>query len=274
MRKMLQVTAATDYRCGGIGTSTVAVARGMSERAVGHERSTTWRDYWGGENMSPSYPSSMSEHPILKLRKTHVEWRTHHGHGARLGSYGPTREIADFEYSDGTPAPVSRRRWTFSHHQDHLLVQVIKAAAAVEVAASRNLLPRVPGTQEQRDWDPEIPLFLDDLDEHGQAPIAHYTGPAGDGAANKIRSEKTRQKVDGRFVGVHNKHQSINMNQPGGETLEPITMFASYDPAAFVREPLKPPQASRPLWSRRRWALTNEFLIPRNPKAKNTIKDE
>jgi hypothetical protein len=247
-------------------------ARTMSETAVGTEQRPSWQTFWQGEGQQPQYPASVTEHPHLKMRRTHVEWRMSYGHGARLGSYGPTREIPDFEYRDGSPAPLSRRRFTFSHHQDQFLVQMIKAAAAVEMAAERQWLPRVPGTAEQRDWDPEIPLFLDDVDEHGKAPISHYTQKSTDA----LRSAARQDKVDEKFTkaGLVQKHQAINKNQPGGEQLEPITMFASYDPASFISEPIvKPSSNSRPIWSRRRWALTNEFLVPRNPKAKNTIKD-
>ncbi|CCW66859.1 unnamed protein product [Phytomonas sp. Hart1] len=51
-------------------------------------------------------------------------------------------------------------------------------------------------------------------------------------------------------------------------------MFASDDPAAFVVDDLKKTTNRRPYWSRRRWALTDNFMVPVNPKPKNTISDE
>jgi hypothetical protein len=262
-------------RCCRVAQATSApLSRAMSEIHVGAERPTSWKSFWQDEGAAPDVPGSGAGHPTLLLRKTALEWRMHHGHGSRLGSYGPTREIADFEHSDGTPSPMSRRRFTFAHHQDHLLVQMIHAAAAVEQAAEARMLPRVPGVAEQRDWDPEIPLFLDDADEHGKPPISHYTS-GGKGSPAGIRSATQNAMVNDKFTkgSVAQKHQAINSHQPGGETLEAITMFASYDPASFIDEPIRIDPNKRPTWSRRRWAMSNDFLVPKAPKAKNTIKD-
>jgi hypothetical protein len=168
------------------------------------------------------------------------------------------RETSDFEYSDGTPAPLSLKRFSWKHHQDHLIVQLIRAGAAVEALADQDQLPRIPGTAEQRDWDPEIPLFLDDLDEHGKAPMWHYTA--------EDRHITESMKAAGISKKLANKYH--------GESLEPITMFASYDPQAFVNDSTRTRDDGRPLWSRRRWNLNNDFSVYRPPRAKNTIPDE
>jgi hypothetical protein len=176
---------------------------------------------------------------------------------------------------------------------------MIKAAAVVEDAAERAWLPRVPGTAEQRDWDPEIPLFLDDVDEHGKVPVSHYLQrERGEGGGGPPFTEPSASSSNGRSAtmsysarmglvqqsrmdrkfekaGVSGKHQATNTNQPGGESLEPITMFASYDPAAFISEPIPRINSDRrPIWSRRRWVMSNEFLVPKSAKPKNTIKDQ
>lgn len=214
---------------------------------------------------APSYPSTRSEYPLPhpRFRKTHIEWLLHHGHGDRHSKYGPSREIADFEFADGTPAPATPRRFAFKHHQDHLMVQLIRAGAAVERHEVEGTLPRIPGTREQRDWDPEIPLFLEDLDERGWPPVPLSA------AANM-----TERVIDERFSHGTGSGTPANLaNRHAGETLEPNTMFATYDPAAFVSDEVKA-DFRRPYWSRRRWALSDNFMLPVSPKAKNTIADE
>lgn len=219
------------------------------------------------------HPSATSPFPYDRpqFRKTHIEWMLHHGHGNRYNRYGPTRETADVEYADGTPTPVSPRRFAFKHHQDHLLVQLIRAGAAVERYESLGLLPRVPGTAEQRDWDPEIPLFLDDVDEHGAPRVARPPVHGGGSAAVGSTDGMTARVIDERFTASRTSGSLENTH--AGESLEENTLFATYDPAAFVSDaPVA--KKERPFWSRRRWALTDDFLLPVSPKPKNTIKDE
>ncbi|KAG5483413.1 hypothetical protein CUR178_07734 [Leishmania enriettii] len=217
---------------------------------------------WAAPEAAASYPSARSQFPLERprFRKTHIEWMLHHGHGDRYGKYGPSREIADFEYADGTPSSISGKRFAFKHHQDHLLVQLIRSAATVERYEEGELLPRIPGTPEQRNWDPEIPLFLEDVDEFGRPPK-----PVAGGMVARIMEERFAQEGGRTPVNLANKH--------AGEVLEPNTMFATYDPVAFVSDAIKK-DTRRPFWSRRRWALSDNFMVPVSPKPKNTIKDE
>lgn len=231
-----------------------AVVRGYSDAR--NSDSGTKADPWPEQ---PSFPAARAAFPHTRptFRKTHVEWMLHHGHGDRHCKYGPTREIADFEYTDGTPSPISRRRFAFKHHQDHLLVQLIRAGATVERWEHEGKLPRIPGVPEQRNWDPEIPLFLEDVDEHGRPPMP---------------TDMKQRVVNERFEDQ--SRTPINLANPhAGEELEPNTMFSSYDPAAFVSDDIKM-DVRKPYWSRRRWALSNNFMVPVSPKAKNTIADE
>lgn len=238
---------------------------------------------WPQPGKAPSYPYAKSEFPLPRpqFRKTHIEWMLHHGHGDRYGKYGPTREVADFEYADGTPSPISRRRFALKHHQDHLLVQLIRAGAAVEQYEESGMLPRVPGTREQRDWDVQIPLFLDDLDERG-LPAATTTSRHGptEGAKSTLSSGKAHIHAStvARTVDEYFKTSSTSrkLTSPGHEPateLTPNTMFATYDPEAFVSDRVEADKR-RPHWSRRRWALTDNFMVHVSPKPKNTIKDE
>jgi hypothetical protein len=87
---------------------------------------------------------------------------------------GELRDIPDWEFADGSPAPHTRRRYAHEHYRHKILYQFIKAGACVESRAAEGSLPRVPGTKEQRDWDPQIPLFLEDVDEAGAAPPPGY----------------------------------------------------------------------------------------------------
>jgi hypothetical protein len=217
---------------------------------------------WAAAGTTPAYPTSRSPFPLPqpRFRKTHIEWMLHHGHGDRYGKFGPSREIADFEYADGTPSSISGRRFAFKHHQDHLLVQLIRAGAVVERYEEEELLPRIPGTPEQRDWDPEMPLFLEDVDEAGRPPRAMAAD-----MVSRIMEERFSSESGRTPVNLANKH--------AGESLEPNTMFATYDPAAFVSDEVKMDRR-KPFWSRRRWALNDNFMVPVSPKPKNTIPDE
>lgn len=237
-----------------------SAVRGFSE--VRSSYSGARSSPWASPGVAPAYPSSRSPFPLPKprFRKTHIEWMLHHGHGDRYGKYGPSREIADFEYADGTPSSISGRRFAFKHHQDHLLVQLIRAGATVERFEASELLPRVPGTPEQRDWDPEIPLFLEDADEAGRPPRA-----VSPDMVSRVMEERFASESGRTPVNLANKH--------AGEALEPNTMFATYDPTAFVSDAVKMDQR-KPFWSRRRWALNDNFMVPMSPKPKNTIQDE
>ncbi|KAK7197839.1 hypothetical protein NESM_000737300 [Novymonas esmeraldas] len=217
---------------------------------------------WSAPATAPAYPTARSLFPLQRprFRKTHIEWMLHHGHGDRYGKYGPSREVADFEYADGTPSSIGSKRFALKHHQDHLLVQLIRAAATVERFEAEELLPRIPGTREQRDWDPEVPLFLEDMDELGRAP-------------RPVAADMTSRVMEERFAQQHRRTPVNLANTHAGETLQPNTMFATYDPAAFVSDAVVA-DARRPFWSRRRWALSDTFMVPMSPKAKNTIKDE
>ncbi|EAN95604.1 hypothetical protein C3747_37g241 [Trypanosoma cruzi] len=240
--------------------ATVKMTRAFSEARSNYDG--TAAPPWPAPGEKPTYPSALSEFPLQRprMRKTHTEWMFFHGHGGRPGVYGQTREIADFEFADGTPASMSGRRFAFKHHQDHLLVQLIRAGAAVERKAARGLLPRVPGTPEQRNWDPAIPLFLEDVDEQGRPPPS-----VGRSICSRVIDERMASSTQTPNE-LANRHE--------GETLEANTMFESYDPQAFVSDHIKLRDERRPYWSRRRWALTDNFLVPKSPKPKNTIKDE
>lgn len=248
-------------RTAGAAACVCVPSRGYSEHRTSHS-ATRSSAPWPAPQTPPSYPAARSPFPLSKprFRKTHIEWMLHHGHGDRYGKFGPSREVADFEYADGTPSSISPKRFAFKHHQDHLLVQLIRAAATVERFEEEERLPRIPGTPEQRDWDPEIPLFLEDVDELGRSPR-----PVGADMVHRVMEERFAQETGRTPVNLANRH--------AGESLEPNTMFATYDPTAFVSDAVVP-ETRRPFWSRRRWALTDNFMVPMSPKPKNTIKDE
>ncbi|KAG5509500.1 hypothetical protein JKF63_06205 [Porcisia hertigi] len=252
-------------RCDWCGVGLAAATRDAVTRRYSEYRSSYSGERsapWAAPEASPAYPSARSPFPLgrPRFRKTHIEWMLHHGHGDRYGKYGPSREIADFEYSDGTPSSISGRRFAFKHHQDHLLVQLIRSAAVVERFEEEELLPRIPGTPEQRNWDPEIPLFLEDVDEFGRSP-------------RPVAGDMVARVIEERFAEESGRTPVSLANRHAGEALEPNTMFATYDPAAFVSDSIKN-DVRRPFWSRRRWALSDNFMVPVSPKAKNTIKDE
>ena len=244
-----------------VGSSTLIAASSLRSSTIynGAQEPVHWQPY----GAPARYPSSRSGHPQLKMLRTTVEWRHHHGHGSRYGTEGPTRDVREVEYSDGTPLPLGIRRFARAHHQDYLLVQLIRSAATVERMAAMQTLPRIPGVPEQRDWDPEIPLFLEDTDEFGKAPPP----------PSSTRDAVVQNALQKAFhVGSNQKHLA---NPHAGDALTPNTMFAAVDPAAFVTTAQTgPKRQGRPFWSRRRWNVSNEFLVPKSPEAKNTIKDE
>ena len=254
-------------------TAVLGAARHYSQAHVaGCER--PWNSYW--THHKPMAPSAGVAHPQpylrSRLRKDVTEWRVYHGHGWTTGLYGPTREIADWEFADGTPAPHSLSRYMFLAHRHDLLRQVIRAGAIVEELAALNQLPRIPATPEQRAWDPELPLFLDDLDERGRFIGATPGAPRRTSAASKRKS-------------VTDVVRPKNFSSEEVDGFEPLELRLSaaqdesqeYEPSAMFRESevAKPPgESARPYWNRRLWNLTNDFFIPKAPKNKNFIDDE
>ena len=186
-----------------------------------------WKAYWGYGVPRPT--DGTTEHPSRfarrQLRKNVQEWREYHGTGALVD------DVAQWEFADGTPPPHRPVNHSTQHWEHKVLHQFIVAGAAVEALAAEGRLPRVPATQVQRDWDPQIPLFLEDADEHGKA--AWDPATAADAPADAATEELTPLVV--------------------GET----------DPAAFVKEPYPTPERERPHWNRRLWGLTPNFLQER-----------
>lgn len=247
-----------------------------------------WQRYWGSFGGRVSYPTAVPPlypfnrgaredgSPITQKRKTTLEWRLHHGNGVRWGHLGPTREVADYEFSDGTPMSMSSNRYALKHFQDKQIEMLIRAAAVVEELAETNGLPRIPGVKEQRDWDPEIPLFLSDVDEHGAVPVISTRNPKGQSPLS-IRmhyAEELAQK-NPYINGSKNSGKTIIKDAAKeGDSLEPLTLFASYDPAEMFEERLTPKDKRRPHWNTRRWNISKNFVATKAPKSKNTIADK
>ena len=128
-----------------------------------------WSHFW---KKDVSYPSVHPGHPMervnKRMRKSVREWERYHGFGNRATGQGLAKEIPDWEYADGTPGTPSKSKYHFTYYKNKLLFQIIKSAAFVEKRLADGAMPKIPGTQSSRDWDPQIPLFLEDSDECGQ----------------------------------------------------------------------------------------------------------
>eukprot|EP00759_Apiculatamorpha_spiralis_P023176 PhF_6_TR27032/c0_g1_i2/m.39482 len=124
----------------------------------------------------PTYPSSRTQHPnkyvARRLRKSRLEWERHHGSGQNVNAQGLMREVNEWSYADGTPGTVSKSEYHFRYYKNKLLYQIIRSAAEVEKRIAEGRIPKIPGTKETRDWDPQVPLFLEDVDEAGVGPQA------------------------------------------------------------------------------------------------------
>jgi len=195
-------------------------------------------------------PSTHTPHPTQPhlYGRSRREWRQYHGHGAALGHMGRLREIPDWEFTDGTPAPHSGRRHAFEFYKHHLIFQIIEAGATVEELAANDRLPMVPASKAQRDWDPKVPLFLEDHDERGARPTVY-------------RGEYTAADIP------------TNLDadlRPRERDMPPATV-ESYTPSEFVTEPVLTPTRAKPFWNKRLWALSNEFFIERHRKNPNTL---
>ena len=243
----------------------VVVGRREVYQASTQSAPSSWKEYWRGENEKPVYPDARSPHPLkqINMRKTRTEWTIHHGNGKRMGMYGPLRDVADWEYADGTPSPTSKRRHAYMFHLDHTVVQMIRAGAAVERLADAGALPKVPATREQRAWDPQIPLFLEDEDEHGTPPVQK----SGSGRLSQMTSKFIESKY------TQDRTSSELVDKDSDEKLEPITMFANYNPESFISENFKD-DARRPHWSKRKWSLTQDFIVNHKPRGTNSVPDK
>ena len=217
-----------------------------------------------------SYPDGSMHHVHPgwknKLRKTVYEWRNYYGHGQKVAHLGPSREIPDWEHADGTPAPHSGRRFTLLSHKQDMLAQIIRAGAIVERMARDDQLPRIPGSDAQRDWDPEIPLFLEDDDERGGTPAPEwFVSPRKLSAISRDGFSKSARKFP-------DNPAEAGKSDVDAETLKPLEPLADYEPTSFIHEPLPlNERKKRPHWDRRLWSLTDEFLIEKPLRNKNTI---
>jgi len=139
---------------------------------LGHR--VPWNKFWTREPHKVTYPDPRSQHPVPsvknKLRKTRREWERYHGFGQGSASHGENREIPDWEYADGTPQTPSKTNYHWIYYKNKLLFQAIRSGAEVEKYIAQGRMPNIPGTKESREWDPQIPLFLEDVDEQGAMP--------------------------------------------------------------------------------------------------------
>ena len=191
-----------------------------------------WQKYWTYQ--IPKATDGSAEHPHKNvrrvLRKKVEEWREYHGTQSIIEDSPP------WAYADGTPAPHRPKDHSRQHWEHKVLHQFIEAAAIVEDLQDQDRLPAIPATQVQRDWDPNIPLFLEDSHEAGRAP------------------------------------GSASVSDDGG--LKPL--FVGTDPADYIKEPypLPPNKTQRPFWSRRHWGLTSSFLLERPKQRPNWNENE
>uniref|UniRef100_A0A7S1QJ23 39S ribosomal protein L52, mitochondrial n=1 Tax=Neobodo designis TaxID=312471 RepID=A0A7S1QJ23_NEODS len=228
-----------------LGTASTARCAALTAlRSYSEARSVVAWPVERGPLPSPHTPAPTR---VRYARKRH-EWREFYGHGASAGHQGRLREIPDWEFADGTPAPHNARRHAFEWHKHNLLYQIIEAGAIVEELAAADRLPMVPATKAQRDWDPNVPLFLEDQDERGARPSVYR----GEYSAADIPS-----------------HLDADLKPRERGDMPPATV-ESYNPSEFVDDRIvaKKPE---PFWNKRLWALSNEFFIQRYRKNTNTL---
>ena len=205
-----------------------------------------WDDFWS----KVEYPSKKEQRihdglrqPVGMISKREQAQKF----GARLsggrlmeGSYIPRGQ--EWEFADGTPAPASRRDFGVQRNIDATIAQAVRAGARAEELAETGRLPRIPGSKEQRAWDPNIPLFLDDVDEHGAMPA---------------NASVSGDPEDLRPVSL-----------PGFDGSQ-----APYNPSEFIDEPVRN-NPVRPFWNRRLWALTTDFLIRKEKTPLDVSQEE
>ena len=133
-----------------------------------------WSTFWSKK--IPTYPTVHPGHPLRRvnerMRKTRREWERFHGFGNSRLIQGLLHEIPDWDYADGCPGTTTIANYHFRYFKNKLLFQIIRSGAAVEQRLAEDRMPKIPGTETSRDWDPQIPLFLEDEDESGAAPPA------------------------------------------------------------------------------------------------------
>ena len=236
-------------------SSAFAACRFNSQR-TGEAESKDWTDFWSTVETpsSSQYPrgeDGLPQHAGL-YRKSRMNWWTHHGSKHPNSVHAAESDLPDWEYADGTPAPLEKlnaKRDVYFHNN---FGQIVAAAARAEELAEQGRLPLIPGSKEQRDWDPNIPLFLEDEDEHGVFPTDAQTAAPGDLNDPSSLKAVSLPEASSRHHGFDGSH-------------------APYNPAQLFTENVRPP-STRPL-QRRKWALTNEFLIKKPTKPHNVINE-
>jgi hypothetical protein len=203
---------------------------------------------WPNERGTLPERNTPHPHRQLHIARSRTDWRVIHGHGARLGHMGRPREIPDWEFADGTPAPHNSKRHAFEFHKHHLLYQFIEAGAEVESRAAQGKLPIIPSTTVQRDWDPNVPLFLEDVDERGARPSVFRQFVAPQAVSSQLSTDL----------------------EPKERELQPA-VIEGFEPSELLSEErVSKTKKTPPFWNKRLWALTNEFLMKkptRNPNA-------
>lgn len=264
---------------GTTGTAPVAASAATRWRSLWGYRRPTWQQLLEDNNAG----AWLHPHPSLARgkRKSVVEWRMHHGHGHRVGTTGVMRETADWEHSDGTPAPHANARYALRFHQHHMMGEIIRAGAAVEQAIAGGDMPRIPSSAAQRDWDPEVPLFLEDGDErggdvrpewfepprklHAQSRKNNWLPDVPEEVGFREAEKKQLAKERGKQREHAERYERPLQNVAAGGT------SSEYEPASFIDEPMYVRDNAKPHWNRRLWALSDEFLVGKPPRNKNTI---
>eukprot|EP01027_Heterolobosea_sp_BB2_P008572 GEZU01012715.1.p1 GENE.GEZU01012715.1~~GEZU01012715.1.p1 ORF type:complete len:244 (-),score=48.82 GEZU01012715.1:607-1338(-) len=90
--------------------------------------------------------------PANILRAGQAIWSAR-GYGRSGNEKGPIREMPDWSFADGTPAPLTKRQRLYKLREQRKLVTMARLARSVDEMARRRVLPSIPSIKRMRKQD-------------------------------------------------------------------------------------------------------------------------
>lgn len=103
----------------------------------------------------------MSIFKITKLARAGGKVRMAQGYGRCGNEFGAIRELPDWTFADGSPAPPCKQVLKAQRLREAFFARVKRLAALADLAARSQVLPKTPGIKKHRKQD--VAFYFDNL---------------------------------------------------------------------------------------------------------------